>query len=292
MTSQESQAAMRIAALMRAARKKRDLTQVEVSKRLQISQSALSKIESGLLIPSAPQWFEFCQLTDISADSLLTGYMERVSSAVVESGELNVGFKIPKAYRPYRGSKMRAMLPFLKYFHAVAGEDKVDEYFRSIKMDQDAFLDLDGQINLKFCLDLSRTLIQTGLLKPADFSKMTSTVSQSETHGRMHRMYDGQKDPLALIQVLLQNARQYECNFHYQIEERNEKRLAFSVKPEEHLAEFDYRNDPVLGDFLCQFKKHYFESFTHYGSSQGATLHERQCHYKGADSCVYELKTA
>jgi hypothetical protein len=222
----------------------------------------------------------------------MTGYMERLSSAVVESGDLNVGFKIPKAYRPYRGSKMRAMLPFLQYFNTVAGEEKVDEYFRSIKMDKDAFLDLDGQINLKFCLDLSRTMIQTGLLKPTDFGKMTSTVSRSETHGRLHRMYDGQKDPLMLIQVLLQNSRQYECNFNYQIEERNDKRLAFSVKPEEHLAEFQYRNDPVLGDFLCQFKKHYFESFTHYGNIQGATLHERQCHYKGADSCVYELKAA
>ncbi len=143
---------MRIAALMRAARKKRDLTQVEVSKRLQISQSALSKIESGLLIPSAPQWFEFCQFTDISADSLLTGYMERLGSAVVESGDLNVGFKIPKAYRPYRGSKMRAMLPFLKYFHSVAGEEKVDQYFRSIKLDQDAFLDLAGKSSIRFCL--------------------------------------------------------------------------------------------------------------------------------------------
>jgi transcriptional regulator with XRE-family HTH domain len=282
---------MRIAALMRAARKKNDLTQVEVAKRLQISQSALSKIESGLLIPSAPQWFEFCQVTHISPDSLTTGYMERLSTAVIESGDLSVGFKIPKAYRPYRGSKMRAMLPFLQYFRAVAGEEKVEQYFRSIKMDPDSFIDLDGQINLRFCLDLSRTLIQSGFLKPDDFSRMTSSVSHSETHGRLHRMYDGQTDPLVLTQVLLQNSRQYECNFQYQIEERNPKHLVFSVKPEEHLSEFQYRQDPVLGDFLCRFKKHYFESFTHYGNSHGATLHERQCHYQGADSCVYELKT-
>jgi hypothetical protein len=135
-------------------------------------------------------------------------------------------------------------------------------------------------------------MIQSGLLKPSDFSKLTESVSHSETHGRLHQMYDGQTDSLALMQLLLQNSRQYECNFQYQIEDRTEKLIAFSVKPEEHLSEFNYRNDPVLGDFLCQFKKHYFQSFAHYGNNKGATLHERQCHYKGADSCVYEMRVA
>jgi hypothetical protein len=175
----------------------------------------------------------------------------------------------------------------------VAGEQKVDEYFRSIKMDEDALLDLDTQISLRFGLDLSRNLIQSGLLKPSDFSKMTASVSRSETHGRLHQLYDGQKNPIMLIQVLLQNAHQYECNFKYQIEDVKADQVAFSIRPERHLSELKYRDDAVLGDFLCQFKKHYFESFTHYGNNgSNAVLHERQCHYKGAETCVYEVKTA
>lgn len=292
MTPQELQAAGKIAALMRAARKKMRLTQVEVSKRLQISQSALSKIESGLLIPSAPQWFEFCEMTGISADSLMSGLIERNRPAVLESGNADLGFKVPKMYLENRGSKVRAMLPFLSYFEEVAGSKKVDEYFARIKMDRDIFTDLDTQISLQFCLDLSRTMIEQGMLKASDFSKLTQSVAQSGTHGSLHRIYDAETNPIQLLSLLLQNAKRYECNFNYQIQEQKSDRMVLSVAPEKHLAGLSYRSDSTLGDFLCQYKKHYFETFATYRGARGATLEEKQCHYHGADSCVYELKLA
>jgi transcriptional regulator with XRE-family HTH domain len=289
-TPQEQQVANKIANLMRAARKRSGMTQVEVSKILQISQSALSKIESGILIPSAPQWFEFCGATKISPDSLTTGLIEYHSPATLQHGTQGIHFKLPKAYQQNRGSKMRAMLPIVNYFRNVGGEEKFDAYFKKIKMDSEMLYDLDAQVSLNFFLDLSRMLISEGLLKAKDFSKLTESVNRPQTHGYMHRQYDSEAGSLNVLSVLLANSAQYECNFKYQIEDQKKNQVTMSVTPREHLREMSYRNDPTLGDFLCKYKQHYFERFTSYGGTKGATLRELQCHHDGADSCVYQLK--
>lgn len=70
---------------MRIARKNNKLSQKTVSYRLGISQSALSKMENGKLIPSAVLWFEFCRLTEISPDSLRTGEVEHRAMAYLRA---------------------------------------------------------------------------------------------------------------------------------------------------------------------------------------------------------------
>lgn len=59
-----------IAVLMRGARKQLKLTQVFVSKKLNVSQGSLSKMETAKAEPSALQWLEFCRLTGIPADAM------------------------------------------------------------------------------------------------------------------------------------------------------------------------------------------------------------------------------
>lgn len=289
MTPQEQQVAQKIASLMRASRKRAGMTQVEVSKVLQISQSALSKIESGILIPSAPQWFEFCGTTGISPDSLTTGLIEHQTPATLQHGTHGIHFKLPKMYHNNRASKMRAMLPIVTYFRNAVGEEKFEAYFKKIKMDSEMVYDLDAQVSLNFFLDLARALVTEGLLKAKDFSKLTESVNRPQTHGLVHRQFDGQTG-LNVLSVLLANADKYECNFEYHVEEQKKNQLVMSVTPAAHLREIPYRNDAILGNFLCKYKQHYFERFTSYGGSKAATLRELQCHFEGADSCVYQLK--
>src|SRR4051812_23679776 len=109
---------------MRAARKRIGLTQMGVAQALGISQSALSKMESARLIPSAPQWFAFCEITTISADSLTLGYLERNKPALLTNAEVEGGFKLPKRFAEFRGSKVRAVMPFLIVFKETLGEEK------------------------------------------------------------------------------------------------------------------------------------------------------------------------
>lgn len=291
MTSNDPVIAKKLARLMRASRKRNAFTQQAVAARLGISQGALSKMENGFLIPSAPQWFEFCEMTRISADSLTMGYIDGSTPAILQSPD-DVRFKMPKSYAHLRGSKARAMLPFLNYFKNVMGEDRLAEYFRHIKMDPDFFAELDNQISIDFCLDISRHLIRQGHLTMDRGGTLKQAVTDPHAHGRLHRDYEGISTATNLLSVLLLNSKQYECNFSYAMEEQTAHEVVISVKPEAHMKEFSYKDDPVLGDFLCRYKKFYFQSFAGYSGSAKTTLTEVDCHYKGAERCIYKIQPA
>ena len=71
MTSREKRAAGLVAKKMYSVRIEQERSQKDVAKALGITQSTLSKMEHGKLIPSAVQWLDFCRLTRVEADSLL-----------------------------------------------------------------------------------------------------------------------------------------------------------------------------------------------------------------------------
>ena len=279
---------------MRASRKRAGLTQVGVSQGLGISQSALSKMESARLIPSAPQWFAFCEIAGISPDSLTLGYIERNKSAFLGRGELEGGFRLPRQFAEFRGSKVRAAMPFLLLFRETLGEDKLIHYLEGLKLDPDFFVDLDNQINLAFLLEIMKFLISKGELKAKDFSKMSKMVTRPTVHGgHLYKSYSDAEDAISRIKVLVANARQYECNFRYQIEEEKSASIVLSVEPEPHLEAFSYRNDSTLGNALCVYKQHYFHEVSGCcGPGAALKLRELECHYKGASRCTYELRQA
>jgi transcriptional regulator with XRE-family HTH domain len=278
---------------MRAARKRAGLTQTGVSSELGISQSALSKMESARLIPSAPQWFAFCDIASISADSLTLGYIERNKPASLGRGEIEGGFRLPRQFAEFRGSKVRAVMPFIIVFKEIFGEEKFNQYLESLKLDADFFMDLDNQINLNFCLETLKTLISKGDFKAKDFSRMSRAMVQPRVHGcSLYRNYEGAADALVRLKMLIGNARQYECNFRYALENENASGLVLSIEPEPHLDAFDYRNDSVLGNALCRYKQHYFHEVSACGNGVGLRVREIECHYRGAERCVYELKMA
>ena len=70
MTSNEQKLRKEIGMFLYTQRKKRNLTQVEVSKVLKCSQGSLSKLESGESPISAFQWFRFAKLTKTPVQAL------------------------------------------------------------------------------------------------------------------------------------------------------------------------------------------------------------------------------
>src|SRR5690606_41875780 len=63
--------------LMKAARKFKKPNQAEVAQAIGCSQSALSKMEHDLLVPSAPQWFLFARFTAIPPVALEEDIIDR-----------------------------------------------------------------------------------------------------------------------------------------------------------------------------------------------------------------------
>jgi transcriptional regulator with XRE-family HTH domain len=277
---------------MRAARKASSLTQVEVAKELQISQSALSKLEHGILVPSAIEWFDFCRITGIPADSLVTGTIERLKPITLSSSDREGGFKLPKKYALNRGSKMRSMVPFISFFKEKLGDSHFDSFCKHQMLDADYCLDLDNTISLQFGLDLWETLIQKGALSRNQVSRIARASRNPLIHGSLGNGYLKENERSQLLASLLEHAHFYECNFDYRIEDRRKKWFEFSVSPVSHVAELGVRRGSDVGRMICEYKKSYFENFVCMGAentSADERLHESECYFKGAAKCTYRI---
>lgn len=292
MTPREHETALKAARIMRAARKQCGLTQVEIAGQLGISQGALSKLENAILIPSAPQWLDFCQITGIDVESLFLGYLDAPSPVLLDEAAAAGGFRIPKKYAHHRASNVRTLFPFLSYLQSCVGEAGMRDYLRQARIDADFFVNLNNRLNIDFLLDTARSLIAKGWLKPDDISRLVKPVGLAEAHGKLARQYEGQSGALPMLKLLIDNAHFYEHNFRYQIEHEGQERLDISIAPEPHMEAFDYRDDPKLGHFLCDYKQHYFARFAEYGGKPPVRVRELECHYRGASRCVYEMRLA
>ncbi len=75
----EKESATKSALIIKTVRRERGWTQAELATRLGISQSALSKLEAGKLVPSSLLWFSFCAMAEIQPESLVFGVPQKIS---------------------------------------------------------------------------------------------------------------------------------------------------------------------------------------------------------------------
>lgn len=148
--------------LMKAARKFKKFNQADVAKAIGCSQSALSKMEHNLLVPSAPQWFLFSRFTGIPPESLEKGIIDRKVKVKFNSTEVSLGFKIPKKYRQYRSIKVRELYPFVTFLEKQDIKKK-EAFFKHMGLEEEFFLDFDNLVNFQFFLDVIQFFIQEGL---------------------------------------------------------------------------------------------------------------------------------
>jgi len=278
--------------LMRTARKRVGLSQVEVAAHLGISQGALSKLEHGYLVPTAPQWFGFCELTSISPDCLVQGYLETTLKNETIPDFEKSGYRMNPKYLSRTGTKVRALLPWIQWIQNAIGEPKLEELYDHLGVDPDIWIDYDYSFSLELALDLFRTVTDLGILDVDSLEGFNRMLIAPRNHGSLAKIYLKEENPSDRLERLIRNAIHYEKNFHYTLETKSTPRAKqiLEIKPRFFLQTSSYRNDPVLGDFLCQYKKLYFSTVPIWNSGHHAELHEKQCHFHGSDTCVYEIQ--
>jgi transcriptional regulator with XRE-family HTH domain len=281
------------AGIVRAGRKLRGLTQGELSQYLGPSQSWVSKIETGQLSPSAEEWFEMCRLFRIDAEaSFRAGFIDNGISTTLGSPYPESHFKVPKHYRKNAASKVRALRPFLQYFSAKLGSNKLTAYMEHEKIDPDFFLVLDNQISINFLLKMASELNNQGLLSGSGLAHLTGYARKPDTHGKLRSYYDIAHNSQELLRDLIGNTRLYEANFAYTIDDERNNRLDISVTPHDHI-DVNELQQQGLADLLCRYKQAYFEQFASYGSVTGQIqISERECMFRGGKRCVYEVRIA
>lgn len=260
MTKDEKIAAIKTARMIRTSRKARGWTQVETARKIGISQSALSKLESSQLIPSVHQWFEFCKHAAIPVGSHLLGYLDRLEPVTFHEVLPKQDFKISKIYTEGAGSTARSLFPLLRWAEQKVGSEKIDQLWETLGVDPDYFVELSNPINFRFYADLTTHLKESGYFKSSDLVKLTQPVSRSSSHGMLAQIYLKATDPESLVNTVFSRASFYEVNFKYQIEEISRKKVKFSVAPEDHMKDFKSLHFTECMDFLPEYRNQYFSN--------------------------------
>jgi transcriptional regulator with XRE-family HTH domain len=243
-----------IGPIMKAARKFKKFNQADVAKAIGCSQSALSKMEHNLLVPSAPQWFLFARFTSIPPEALESGVIDRRSLVKINSDEVSLGFKIPKKYRLSRGEKVRQIYPFIKTYEALG-----KEFIAASGLEPEFFLDFDNLANYQLFLDAVEFFIQHGKNKPEDIRRLV-TVGQDELYWNHFGVeWKQHKTPKDVVLAFINNQAFFQADFILKPEYKGED-LIVNYVPEKHAQIFGRELSEEALDFIRTYRKYTLEN--------------------------------
>ena len=279
MTPEEKKSAVKTSRIMRTARKTKGWTQVEFSKMLGVSQSALSKLESGILIPSVHQWFEFCNFAEIPTDSHIGGYLDRLQELkFLEKVEVE-NFKVKKEYLVDAASSARSMAPMIQWLYSNLGELKSRKLLKEMGVDSDYFVDL---------------MKKKGLLKKQGLESLAELSAGKSSHGSLFSKYHGSDDAVTLLQSVFDKAPFYELNFDYRIEDAGNSKVQFSVIPQEHILANKALKFAEISDQLPGYRAGYFNQMLSGILAKSSKEHSNAivCIDQNPNRSLFEMKLA
>lgn len=279
------------ARILRIGRKLSGLSQIEASRTLGISQSLVSKLESGILAPDVALWFAACRLYRLDPeDSFVTGYVDHFFCSKLSEIYPKNKLKVAARWSQNAHVMVRYLLPLLRFAESRYGRNGFERLMFSKKIDPDFFYVLDAQLNIHFLLELFSELSEH--MSPTTLAQITRSVSDPELHGVLNELYMTAKDPLELIQKMIANNSAYESEFDCTIEDIKRQALTLSVSPK-HYVDGALPYDLQVRKMLCDYKQAFIQQFTAYGHEKKvAELSERECFFKGQKRCLYHLKMA
>lgn len=242
-----------IGPLMKAARKFKKFNQADVANAIGCSQSALSKMEHNLLVPSAPQWFLFARFTSIPPETLETGIIDRHSRIKFNDEDVSLGFKIPKKYRTQRAEKVREIYPFMQYLEKKISVEKYKEFVLSTGIDSEFFLDFDNLINFQLLVDTIEHFIKLGISSPSDIKGLVN-FGQSNVYWD-HYGVDWRKltNVPDLLNAFAHEQVFFQTDFQLKVESGTGK-TTISYYPEYHLKQMSVTIKPEVVDFLNHYR--------------------------------------
>lgn len=243
-----------IGPLMKAARKFRKFNQADVASAIGCSQSALSKMEHNLLVPSAPQWFLFARFTSIPPETLETGIIDRHSKVKFNNDQVSLGFKIPKKYRHFRAEKVREIYPFLIYLEKKMTPPQNKEFINFTGLETEFFLDFDNLINIQLFLDTIDYFIKLGKNSRSEIKGIVN-FGQNDIYWNHYGIEWKKLDNVAaVLHEYAQEQVFFQTDFQLKVE-TNTGKTTVSYFPEYHLKQVSQNVSPEVIQFLNDYRE-------------------------------------
>lgn len=207
--------------IMRAVRKFYQVKQVDFAPIIQTSQSALSKIESGILELSASQWLAICEKFSLDPRCLFHGKIENLGDRKIKVQDLRDvgGYQIPEQYSHMMGSSVRTAYPLIKFMRMRLGDKVTGDYLKSTGFDPDYFLIMNNPLNLKFIEHLVLFLISKGVLSLSNVGSIIELTSFKDIHSSVVNDFGNSPSIDTAAKKLLARVKlSYEQNTFYEYE--------------------------------------------------------------------------
>lgn len=186
------------------------MTQQELSKELDISQSSISKYESLQLEPSASDWYKFCQFIGINAHrSLELGYIDgkkKFKHRLYSDSQLT----LPLKYRQDYLLKVRDLIPVKDCVVTEIGIVEWNNFLKELKIPPEIFYVYDLQISFNFLKDILSWSNQNKFKLLAQSKKYSGNL---ENHGLLEEDYKKKKSGADLLKSVIDNQAYYQRVF-------------------------------------------------------------------------------
>jgi transcriptional regulator with XRE-family HTH domain len=248
-----------IGPLMKAARKFKKFNQSDVASAIGCSQSALSKMEHNLLVPSAPQWFLFARFTSIPPETIETGVIDRHFKIKFNDDQVSLGFKIPKKYRNFRSEKVREIYPFLQYLEKTMGPSKVEEFILTTGLDAEFFIDFDNLINFQLLVDVIDYFVKMGKTSKTEIDEIV-TLGQNDIYWNHYGIEWKNFDKVEeVFEAFAREQVFFQSDFQIKVETHADK-ITVSYFPEYHLKNMSDNLFKETIDFLNLYRESSLEN--------------------------------
>ena len=288
MTPSEEKFTHNLSKLIRVSRKEFGISQIDLAQKMDLSQSAISKIENGSLMPSALQWLAFCEMVKIDPNSLVQGYIDREENAGFERKK-NLNFKVPVGYLDHPGSNVRGIKGFSSLLDYSVGKGAFSSFCVENKIDPDYFVCLDNRINFDFTLRLVDSILLKSK-KSFDINKiLREDLLSKDLHGNFASDYQKEVRPLERLQSLFKKQKKYEVNFRYNIEEIKSNEAHVTIDADPSLISFANRLKPESELFLDNYRKNFLTGFCNSKREGGPVTVTNLGRPKILGKCTYKL---
>lgn len=227
-----------IGPLMKAARKFKKFNQADVAQAIGCSQSALSKMEHNLLVPSAPQWFLFARFTAIPPETIETGVIDRRSKVKFNNDQVSLGFKIPRKYRQFRAEKVRELYPFLHYLEKKVNSNLDKEFMQSTGLETEFFLDFDNLLNFHAFAEVVNYFIKLGKNTHQDIYELVKFGQNDVYWDDFGQEWKKLDTVYAVLNEYAVDQLFFQTDFQLKVE-NNHGKITVSYFPEFHLKQFE-----------------------------------------------------
>ncbi len=248
-----------ISKLLKVIRKQYNVHQQQMSSILGLSQSAISKIESGKGALSLVGYTKLCLEFNIPTNAYLLGYIDNMNKVELGNDSFaSHSFKINERLTEFPSIAVREIKPFIEYIKDAFGETYLDNTFKDLNTDPLYFYKMDNLISPSFLVDISTKIIEDKKTKLKDVF-CSKTFYLAESHGAVLNSIPRKESLFATLKAFVGVSNLYDCNYKRKVSKKNGSCIQFTMQStpqfNEYIHNWSPRHKKVLDSYYYEFTK-------------------------------------